>query len=207
MSAFLLAGGLYCFAPTNTMAQGFDSFSEDEFGTEEGFGDEFEDAELDTLEFEESGGDFSTSEGALENIEEDFAGDQQPTEDEQYVDEDVISDDTQQLLENALTARRDFLAEERANFNLNIAYGVGTGLMIGGWFALLTASTSRDTLRSIGLGIVLGGVMGGIIGGRSVITPNLPRPAASLSEESAQNYKLASHVDPSRFTLSYQWSF
>lgn len=107
---------------------------------------------------------------------ESFEQGEQPLQDDEYVDEDVLPDDTRRLLESQLLQQQDFLSQERKNLPLNFGYGVGTGLMIGGWFALLTAGTSRDTLRSIGLGIVLGGVMGVVIGTRAVITPDSPRP-------------------------------
>ncbi|MBF0288240.1 MAG: hypothetical protein HQM14_10510 [SAR324 cluster bacterium] len=165
-----------------------DSFEEDAFT---------EDFDLNDVEIPEDEGSFD---GATE---EDFGAGKQ--DEDTYVDEDVLSDDTQQLLESALLQRRNFLSEEKANFAPNVLYGVGTGLMIGGWFALLTATTSRDTLRSIGLGIVLGGVMGAVIGGRSVINPNTPRPPAAVAPP--PQGKLDYPLDKQGVTIALQWNF
>ncbi len=159
-----------------------------------------DDVDLNELEL-----DIPEDEGSFDGVSEDDFGIGGEEDDDAYVDEDVLSDDTQQLLESALLQRRNFLAEEKANFAPNVLYGVGTGLMIGGWFALLTATTSRDTLRSIGLGIVLGGVMGAVIGGRSVITPNAPRP--EITEEPPPQGKLNSPLDTKGVTIALQWSF
>ncbi len=42
----------------------------------------------------------------------------------------------------------------------NITYGIATGVFIGGVIAIIQNGTPRESLRSIGLGIVLGGVLG-----------------------------------------------
>ena len=156
-------------------------FEEDSFGSEEEFIDDVDLNEID-IEFEES---FNPNRRR---------GDQ-------YTDDDIIFDETQQLLQGAVVQRRDFLVEERANFVPNILYGVGTGLIIGGWFAFLTANTSRETLRSIGLGIVLGGLMGSVIGSRSIIAPNAPVPRASLPPTEGFDTKNQG------MTVSLQWHF
>lgn len=206
----ILLCALIVLMPVVATAQEFDGFSDDPFasdiGEEDEFGEDFEDLNIDDLEFDDEGG-FSTSESALEESSDEFGSEESLGGGEEYIDEDVLSDDTQQILESAIASRRDFLAEEKANLFANVAYGVGTGLLIGGWFALLASSTSRDTLRSIGLGIVLGGVMGSIIGGRSVITPSLPVPASNLPPEAFPEKSVVSTDDPTKIVLSYQWSF
>ncbi len=195
-------------------AKAQDAFADDPFLEEEQFfEEEFEDdLNLDELDLE-SGLD---GEGNADSFDSEFGGEEEtfPTEttdEDQYVDEDLIPDDTQQLLESALLQRRDFLAEERANFVPNILYGVGTGLMIGGWFALLTAGTSRDTLRSIGLGIVLGGFMGSVVGSRSVLETNPPRPIeqAPPPEEPIPQGRFIPEEerDETRITLALEWKF
>ncbi len=69
------------------------------------------------------------------------------------------------------------LAEEREQLPLNAAWGAGTGLLIGGWFALIGNGDDRDTQRSIGLGVVLGALLGVFVGTQILINPNAPRAA------------------------------
>lgn len=162
----------------------------------------FEDDSLDTFEEEVFIDDVDLNELQLESdFEEDFNSNSNRVQEDQYIDEDIISDETQELLQESLVQRRDFLEEEKANFVPNILYGVGTGLIIGGWFAFLTANTSRETLRSIGLGVVLGGLMGSVLGSRSIITPNAPIPNASLPQ------KQPFRTQNQGMTVSLQWKF
>jgi hypothetical protein len=77
------------------------------------------------------------------------------------------------------------LATDREMLPLNAAWGSGTGLLIGGWFALINASNNRDTQRSIGLGIVIGAAIGVAVGLKTVINPtsalgdNAPPPSST----------------------------
>jgi len=75
------------------------------------------------------------------------------------------------------------IAEDIDELPFNIAWGAGTGLMIGAWFAIVNEGDNRDTLRTIGSGTVLGIMVGGFIGSRSMIIPTLPR-AVSFNEGS-----------------------
>lgn len=50
----------------------------------------------------------------------------------------------------------------------NIIYGLGTGLTIGGWFALLQGKSARDNVRYLGTGIVSGVLLGVIVGSKSI---------------------------------------
>lgn len=120
-----------------------------------------------------------------------------------YIDESVIPEDTRKMLESKLLRTRNIAEEEKVNLTWNLSYGAGTGLMIGGWFALLMARTSRDTLRSLGLGIVLGTFMGGLLGTRSVISPNLPRPVNEPVSYKHNNYK----KDRDNIQVSWMWKF
>ncbi len=72
------------------------------------------------------------------------------------------------------------LASDRELLPMNAAWGAGTGLLIGGWFALINAGNNRDTQRSIGLGIVIGAAIGVTVGLKTVINPN----AATLGDNS-----------------------
>ena len=93
----------------------------------------------------------------------------------------------------------------------NIMYGLGTGLTIGGWFALLQGSSARENTRYIGLGLVGGALLGIAIGTKSVYAYKL---------QQAQNFNIPKSQDPilsgplhpfsakpSFANLSYQWKF
>ncbi len=71
------------------------------------------------------------------------------------------------------------LQGEREMLPLNSAWGAGTGLLIGGWFALIENGDNRTTQRSIGLGIVLGTMLGVFLGMKTLVLPNSPRAAMS----------------------------
>jgi len=55
----------------------------------------------------------------------------------------------------------------------NILYGLGTGVMIGGWFAILQGKNARDNTRYLGMGVVVGTLLGMAIGTKSVYQPLL----------------------------------
>jgi hypothetical protein len=71
------------------------------------------------------------------------------------------------------------LLGERDLLPRNAAWGAGTGLLIGGWFALINQGTSRETQRSLGLGVVVGTLIGLAVGARTLIAPNAPQPVGA----------------------------
>ena len=95
-------------------------------------------------------------------------GEQDITEGDAYVDE------TQQPATITVGGRQVQLrlASDREMLPMNAVWGAGTGLLIGGWFALIDAGTNRDTQRSIGLGIVIGSAIGVLVGLKTVINPD-----------------------------------
>jgi len=121
-----------------------------------------------------------------------------------YLDEDVFPEGAEKDFELTLLRQQQLLLEERINAPFNVAYGGGTGLLLGGWFALLFATTSRDTLRAIGVGIVLGGVIGAVLGTRSVWDPNAPRPPNLIPEPEAPT---AFNPPESVPSLTLTWNF
>ena len=100
--------------------------------------------------------------------------------------------------------------QEKQMLPLNVAWGAGTGLLLGGWFALIDEGDDRSTQRSIGLGAVLGALLGMTVGLKTVIAPDAPR-AASLGTEPSQinNLSVASESLPSPppFSIGFTLKF
>ena len=87
------------------------------------------------------------------------------------------------------TARESQLrrGSEAKSLPANLGWGAATGLLIGGWLALLNQGSNRDNLQNIGTGIVVGSLLGIAIGARFTINPesavpqgasNSPQPPA-----------------------------
>ncbi|MGK0289262.1 MAG: hypothetical protein ACI86H_000696 [bacterium] len=65
------------------------------------------------------------------------------------------------------------IAESAPLLPKNIAWGAGTGLMLGAWLAMISSSSSsssesRQNAQYIGSGIVFGGLMGFLVGSKPV---------------------------------------
>ncbi len=95
----------------------------------------------------------------------------------------------------------------------NIMYGLGTGLTIGGWFALLQGSSARDNTRYIGLGLVGGALLGIAIGTKSVYAYKLqqafnstPQSKDPILGSPLQPMSLQTR-QPSLALLSHSWNF
>lgn len=73
------------------------------------------------------------------------------------------------------------LERDRDDLPFNIAWGAGTGLLIGGWFALIGEGDNRQTQQAIGIGIVAGILLGTFIGTRSVFDPSATRAISSVA--------------------------
>ncbi len=137
---------------------------------------QFFDDEFSRDDFVESEEDFS-EEG--EGFDRAPAGDDF-TEGGQFVDEEKAEEGGPAGA--TVSGRRDELKlqQEKRDLPLNIAWGAGTGLLIGGWFSLIGNGDDRTTQRSIGLGIVLGALLGLTVGLKTVIAPDAPRAAMGL---------------------------
>lgn len=102
------------------------------------------------------------------------------TEGHRFVDESLIPPSQRGLTVGARQLQLT-LGQERETLPLNVAWGAGTGLLIGGWYALIAEGDNRDTQRSIGVGIVAGIILGIAVGTRSLFNPDAPRPATSMN--------------------------
>lgn len=185
---FLLACNVLLISAAPAWAQFFDdSLEQDDLFVED-----------DNAFFEDQGQDgFGTP-----SPEQDF------TEGERYVDESLIPPDQRGSIQSRqaqLTLGRD-----RETLPLNIAWGAGTGLLIGGWFALIGEGNNRETQRSIGLGIVAGILLGAAVGTRSVFDPEAPRPAtseASPRSDEGPQFSPTVALEPERASVGFRMTF
>lgn len=85
------------------------------------------------------------------------------------------------------------LEQDRALLDKNIIYGIGTGVTIGGWLALLYGQDARQNVQYVSLGIISGVLLGVLIGTKSLyqtpaaynLTPIQPyQPASPLFKKS-----------------------
>jgi hypothetical protein len=178
-------------APARGWAQSSDEDPDADFGLDTGEDD-----------FVESSGDVLVPPG---QGEEDF------TEGSQYVDEGTPG--AAGAAGGALGARQAQarISQERTQFPLNAGWGAATGLLIGGWFALINSGDNRSTLRSIGTGVVLGAALGIALGARTVINPDAPQPAPPQSlNDSDPTHPHATplvSLDTQGFKLGFQLTF
>lgn len=99
------------------------------------------------------------------------------TEGGEFVDESTLEGDGVTVGGRQAQLR---LLGERELLPQNAAWGAGTGLLIGGWFALINQGTNRETQRSLGLGVVLGTLVGLAVGARTLIAPSAPTPVGAV---------------------------
>ena len=171
---FLLLLAMLCF-PLQATAQ----FYSDDFVEEDVWGSESEFIEEDPFGEDSSGFSQDYSEGGS------------------FVDEERSPEMTIDGGVTVQSRRSDLrLREEQEILPLNIAWGAGTGLLIGGWFALIQNGDDRSTQRSIGMGIVLGTGIGAFLGMKALILPGSPQ--ASLNETSPH----PAHQDPPMLTAA-----
>ncbi len=181
--ALLLAIGFF-LPPAPLMAQFLsDEFSRDEFvESDEGFA--------------EDRGEFGAP-----RLTEDF------TEGGQFVDEEQArpSGVGGITIRGRTTQLR--LEREKATLPLNVAWGAATGLLIGGWFALINEGNDRDTQRSIGMGAVLGGMLGLTVGLKTVIAPDAPRAAFNPPAHRGESKSLPLVASASPRPPPFQFAF
>ena len=160
--AALLGVQLLALAAPPARAQFFDESLEQEelFVEDNAF---FEDSSSDSIGVEPGAG---TGGG----LEPDF------TEGNRFVDEQLAPADRRAVSAGGRRLQLS-LGRDREVLPLNVAWGAGTGLVIGGWYALISEGDNRSTQRTIGMSIVAGILLGAAIGTRTLFDPNAPRPA------------------------------
>lgn len=128
----------------------------------------FDDLEQDDLlEGDDLFLDQTGDESALGTSEEEL------TEGGEFVDDSPLTPEGGGVTESARRAQLRSVTD-RNLLPINAAWGSGTGLLIGGWLAFINNGSSRETQRSIGLGIVIGSLIGLAVGLKTVIAPNAP---------------------------------
>ena len=151
-SALALFLGFSLAMPAPLMAQFFnDGFDQDEY------------IESDDDVFTEDSDTFGTPR------QEDFS------EGGKFVDEERTVTPTTKEAPSITSRKTEIKIEgERQQLPLNAAWGAGTGLLIGGWFALIEGEDDRTTKRIIGMGVVLGSLLGVFLGMKTLIVPGAP---------------------------------
>ena len=135
-------------------------------------------------DFGSAGNEFSTSDDVFTEDTGTGDGFTSPPEDYsgggEFVEEGKAAAAGARSTEITIAGRRTQLrlVGEKEQLPFNGAWGAGTGLLIGGWIALINDGSNRETQRSIGLGIVLGTLVGLAVGTKSLIAPNAPQPVS-----------------------------
>ncbi len=159
------------------------------------------------------GGDFFEEEDFFEEDdpfrdEDEFGLPQEDfTEGGEFIDESTLPPSEQGLIGGRQRELR--LLGERELLPLNAAWGAGTGLIIGGWFALINQGTSRETQRSLGLGVVVGTVIGLLVGARTLVAPDSPTAAAPVEFSSSGDHDslAATSLGSLPFQMTYTLRF
>ncbi len=191
LGALLLLAGLGTFLLTTPVQAQFFS---DEFGSGFGGNGEFAESEDVFLEdAEQTGGP-----GA-----EDF------TSGGEFIEESRLSISERDAITEGGRRAQLRLVGEKEMLPFNGGWGAGTGLLIGGWFALIREGGNRETLRSIGLGIVIGTLVGIAVGTKSLLVPDAPQPISLYSPrfDSDAGRLLAYGPTTSIAILNLQFSF
>ena len=167
---------------------------EEEFGS---FGIEFEDSEFGVPS------DLTDPGLQGEGIYDPFGAPED--EEDMYLDDDQFGVDTEQALKEGLLSQGEMMGREKREGISNIAYGAGTGLMIGAWTAFITQeTTTRNQWRTIGTSTVLGGAIGMLLGTRSIWDPNASRPDTASNTSVSEWLVLQEHTG---FKIAYQLKF
>src|SRR3989339_145228 len=106
----------------------------------------------------------------------------------EYVGDEELRN-LEEAARNAQTPQLNLAAQLEKDKELlpdNIIYGLGTGLAMGGWYALLAKKGARENAQYLGGGAVLGLLLGLAVGTKSVYQPLLrgsndpPQPSLPL---------------------------
>ncbi len=130
----------------------------------------------------------------------DVTGEEFTTEDNQYVGEEEIKAAKEAAKRSGLPSIDLAAALERDKEMLpdNIMYGIGTGVLIGGWFALVQGGDSRENVRFLTVGTLAGALLGMAIGYKSLFVSQGPEISSLMQPVSDQpNQKTQEFIKPS----------
>lgn len=121
----------------------------------------------------------------------DVTGSEFETSDSQYVGEEEVKAAEAARKNSGLPAidLATALENDKAMLPDNIMYGIGTGALIGGWFALVEGGTARDNVRFLTIGVLAGVLLGVAIGNKSLLMPQAP--GAQLNLDGSNNNRFA----------------
>ncbi|MCG8337567.1 MAG: hypothetical protein MJE63_23950 [Proteobacteria bacterium] len=112
----------------------------------------------------------------------DVTGEEFTTEDAQYVGEEEVKE-AREAAERAGLPSVDLaaaLARDQEMLPDNIMYGIGTGALIGGWFALVEGGDSRENVRFLTVGTLAGALLGVAIGNKALFLSQAPTADSSM---------------------------
>lgn len=127
---------------------------------------------------------------------------------------EYISDDRLKALEEAARMGQgpkvniaQALEKERRMLPDNLVYGLGTGLMLGGWVALLEGGNARDNTRYLGIGLVGGVLISMAVGTKSVYQPLLKSQAPPPKQDAHFAPVLLAERQAPRAGMAYRFRF
>lgn len=130
-------------------------------------------------------------------------------EDGKYVSEEEV-----RLREEALKKMRgpevDIAAALKADKKLlpdNILYGIGTGVVIGGWFALLQGKNARQNVQYISLGIVVGVSLSILVGTKSLYKAAVDWPKDEFERRFDKSYASTADTEIAIALIDYEFRF
>ncbi|MBU3915154.1 hypothetical protein KKA14_06430 [bacterium] len=98
----------------------------------------------------------------------------------------------------------------------NIIYGIGTGAMLGGWFALVQGNDARENVRYLTVGILLGAGLGFLVGSKSLFLQIGPSASNQYEHlqfqkrnpfDTGQNQQKSSQTKDSLARIDFQFKF
>lgn len=148
----------------------------------------------------------------------DVTGEEFTTEDSQYVGEEQVKAAEAAAKRAGLPTINlaEALEQEKQLLPDNIMYGIGTGALIGGWFALVQGGTARENVRYLTVGTLFGALLGLAVGSKSIfgIQPGVaandrdqPYPVAAKASDSGISIRPYLTVTPDKTTIDFNILF
>ena len=131
------------------------------------------------------------------------------TEDGQYVSEEEVK-----LQEEAMRRAQvpglnvaEALEKDKKLLPDNILYGIGTGVVIGGWFALLQGENARQNVQFVSVGIVGGVLLGIMVGTKSLYKEAVHWPLDEFERKFDTDFTPTDEIKAEIALIDYQYRF